>query len=162
MGSDRTGPARLRARIMISVKPYPYSGYEQYEFDVPTATEGDVYARYRVHMAEMHQSIRIVQQALDKLPIGPVRSNNRKFVPPPRAEIGVSMEALIHHFKLWTEGFSLPKGATYMPVESPRGELGVYLESNGSNKPQRVHYRAPPSPPSRPCPSWRKGTRWLT
>lgn len=124
-------------------KAFPYSGYEQYEFEVPTATEGDVYARYRVHIAEMHQSIRIIQQALDKLPIGPVRSNNRKYVPPPRAELGMSMEALIHHFKLWTEGFSLPKGAVYVPVESPRGELGVYLESNGGPKPQRVHYRAP-------------------
>jgi NADH-quinone oxidoreductase subunit D len=124
-------------------KAYPYSGYEQYEFEVPTAAEGDVYARYRVHIAEMHQSMRIIQQALDKLPIGAVRSNNRKFVPPPRAEIGVSMEALIHHFKLWTEGFSLPKGAVYIPVESPRGELGVYLESDGGPKPQRVHYRAP-------------------
>jgi NADH-quinone oxidoreductase subunit D len=139
-----TGPVLRGSGLKYDIrKAYPYSGYEQYEFEVPTASEGDVYARYQVHMAEMHQSIRIIQQALDKLPIGPVRSNNRKFVPPPRAEIGVSMEALIHHFKLWTEGFSLPKGATYMPVESPRGELGVYLESNGSNKPQRVHYRAP-------------------
>jgi NADH-quinone oxidoreductase subunit D len=124
-------------------KANPYSGYEQYEFEVPTATEGDVYARYRVHIAEMHQSIHIIQQALDKLPIGAVRSNNRKYIPPPRAEIGVSMEALIYHFKLWTEGFSLPKGAVYVPVESPRGELGVYLESNGGPKPQRVHYRTP-------------------
>jgi NADH-quinone oxidoreductase subunit D len=124
-------------------KAYPYSGYEQYEFEVPTAAEGDVYARYQVHMAEMPQSLRIIQQALDKLPIGAVRSNNRKYVPPPRAEIGVSMEALIHHFKLWTEGFSLPKGAVYVPVESPRGELGVYLESDGGNKPYRVHYRTP-------------------
>lgn len=124
-------------------KAYPYSGYEQYEFEVPTASEGDVYARYLVHVAEMHQSIRIIQQALDKLPVGPYRSNNRKFVPPPRGEIGVSMEALIHHFKLWTEGFSLPKGAVYLPVESPRGELGVYLESSGGAKPHRVHFRPP-------------------
>ena len=139
-----TGPALRGSGPKYDIrKAYPYSGYEQYEFEVPTASEGDVYARYQVRMAEMHQSIRIIQQALDKLPIGPVRSNNRKFVPPPRAEIGVSMEALIHHFKLWTEGFSLPRGATYMPVESPRGELGVYLESSGGNKPQRVHYRAP-------------------
>lgn len=124
-------------------KALPYSGYEQYDFEVPTATDGDVYARYLVHIAEMYQSLRIIQQALDKLPIGPVRSNNRKYVPPPRAEIGVSMEALIHHFKLWTEGFSVPKGSVYMPVESPRGELGVYLESDGGNKPFRVHYRTP-------------------
>jgi NADH-quinone oxidoreductase subunit D len=124
-------------------KVYPYSGYEQYEFEIPTAAGGDVYSRYLVRMEEMRQSLRIVQQALDKLPLGPVRSNNRKFVPPPRAEIGVSMEALIHHFKLWTEGFSLPKGSVYFPVESPRGELGVYLESDGSPKPQRVHFRTP-------------------
>jgi NADH-quinone oxidoreductase subunit D len=91
----------------------------------------------------MRQSLRIAQQALDKLPYGPVRSNNRKYVPPPRAELGVSMEALIHHFKLWTEGFNLPQGAVYSPVESPRGELGVYLESDGGPKPLRVHYRTP-------------------
>ncbi len=139
-----TGPTLRGSGPNFDVrKAYPYSGYEQYEFEVPTATEGDVYARYQVHIAEMFQTIRIIQQALDKLPIGPVRSNNRKFVPPPRAEIGVSMEALIHHFKLWTEGFSLPKGAVYLPVESPRGELGVYLESDGGSKPQRVHYRTP-------------------
>jgi NADH-quinone oxidoreductase subunit D len=124
-------------------KAYPYSGYEQYDFEVPTETAGDIYARYLVRMQEMRQSVRIIQQALDKLPPGPVRSNNRKFVPPPRAELGVSMEALIHHFKLWTEGFSLPEGAVYLPTESPRGELGVYLESNGDSKPQRIHYRAP-------------------
>ena len=124
-------------------KAYPYSGYEQYDFDVPTETGGDVYARYLVRMQEMRQSVRIIQQVLDRLPPGPVRSNNRKFVPPPRAELGVSMEALIHHFKLWTEGFSLPAGAVYLPTESPRGELGVYLESDGSSKPHRVHYRAP-------------------
>jgi len=124
-------------------KAAPYSGYEQYTFDVPTASGGDVYSRYIVRMEEMRQSVLIIQQALDKLPLGPVRSNNRKYVPPPRAEIGVSMEALIHHFKLWTEGFSLPKGSVYLPVESPRGELGCYLESNGGPKPQRVHFRTP-------------------
>ncbi len=124
-------------------KVYPYSGYEQYNFVVPTATGGDVFSRYIVRIEEMRQSTSIVQQALDKLPPGPVRSSNRKYVPPPRAEIGVSMEALIHHFKLWTEGFSLPKGSVYLPVESPRGELGVYLESNGGPKAQRAHYRTP-------------------
>jgi NADH-quinone oxidoreductase subunit D len=94
-------------------------------------------------MEEMRQSVRIAQQALDNLPPGPVRSDNRKFVPPPRAELGTSMEAVIHHFKLWTEGFEVPKGAVYMAVESPRGELGVYLESDGSPKPYRVHWRTP-------------------
>ena len=77
------------------------------------------------------------------MPLGPVRSNNRKFVPPPRSELGVSMEALIHHFKLWTEGFDLPKGAVYVSVESPRGELSVYLESDGGPKPYRIHWRTP-------------------
>ncbi|NUM46600.1 MAG: NADH dehydrogenase (quinone) subunit D [Anaerolineales bacterium] len=121
----------------------PYSGYEQYDFDVPTLTEGDVYARYLVRMQEFHESRKIIQQALDTLPKGPFRSDNRKFVPPPRAEIGVSMESLIHHFKLWTEGFPAPKESIYMAVESPRGELGVYLEGDGGPKPYRVHWRTP-------------------
>ncbi len=124
-------------------KDRPYSGYEQYDFDVPTKTAGDVYARYQVRIEEFRQSLRIIQQALDTLPGGPIRSNNRKFVPPPRSELGSSMEAVIHHFKLWTEGFNVPKGYVYLPVESPRGELGVYLESDGSNKPYRVHWRTP-------------------
>ena len=124
-------------------KAQPYSGYEQYEFDVPTRTNGDVYDRYLVRIEEMRQALRIIQQAMDKLPMGPVRSNNRKFVPPPRAELATSMEAVIHHFKLWTEGFTLPKGYVYLPVESPRGELGCYLESDGGPKPHRVHFRTP-------------------
>ena len=124
-------------------KAQPYSGYEQFDFDVPTRTEGDTYARYLVRVEEMRQSLRIVQQALDSLPYGPVRSNNRKYVPPPRSELGVSMEALIHHFKLWTEGFPVPKGSVYVAVESPRGELGVNLEGDGGPKPYRVHWRTP-------------------
>jgi NADH-quinone oxidoreductase subunit D len=139
-----TGPMLRASGVKWDLrKDRPYSGYEQYEFEVPTRTEGDVYARYLVRLEEMRQALRIVQQALDKLPIGPVRSNNYKFVPPPRSEIGVSMEALIHHFKLWTEGFDAPKGAIYQAVESPRGELGVYLESDGGPKPYRVHWRTP-------------------
>lgn len=139
-----TGPSLRGSGPAYDIrKVYPYSGYDQYDFDVPTEKDGDVYARYLVRMEEMRQSLRIVQQALDSMTPGPVRSNNRKYVPPPRAELGVSMEALIHHFKLWTDGFSLPKGAVYYPVESPRGELGCYLESNGGNKPHRVHFRTP-------------------
>lgn len=139
-----TGPTLRASGVGFDLrKAHPYSGYEQYEFNVPTHTDGDTYARYLVRMEEMHQSLRIVQQALDNLPPGPVRSDNRKFVPPPRAELGTSMEAVIHHFKLWTEGFELPKGAVYVAVESPRGELGVYLESDGSAKPYRVHWRTP-------------------
>ena len=124
-------------------KDRPYSGYEQYDFDIPTQTTGDIYARYRVRVEEMRQSLRIIQQALDNLPGGPTLSSNRKYVPPPRSEIGVSMEALIHHFKLWTEGFIPPVGSVYTAIESPRGELGVYLESNGTPKPFRVHFRTP-------------------
>ena len=124
-------------------KKRPYIGYEQYDFDVPTRTEGDNYARYLVRVQEMRESLKIVEQALNKLPMGPVRSDNRKFVPPPRSEIGTSMEALIHHFKLWTEGFEAPRGGIYAAVESPRGELGVYLEGDGGPKPYRIHMRTP-------------------
>ena len=124
-------------------KKRPYMGYEQYEFNVPVATEGDTYARYIVRVQELRESLKIVEQALNKLPLGPVRSDNRKFVTPPRSEIGVSMEALIHHFKLWTEGFPAPKASIYSAVESPRGELGVYLEGDGGPKPHRVHMRTP-------------------
>jgi len=139
-----TGPSLRGSGPNYDVrKAQPYSGYEQYDFEIPTGTHGDVYDRYQVRMHEMRQSLRIIQQALDKLPYGPVRSNNRKYVPPPRAELGTSMEAVIHHFKLWTEGFNLPTGYTYFPVESPRGELGCYLESNGGPKAQRVHFRTP-------------------
>lgn len=139
-----TGPMLRASGIAHDLrKAQPYSGYEQYEFDVPTQTGCDTYARYLVRVEEMRQSLRIVEQALDKLPLGPVQSNNRKFVPPPRSELGTSMEALIHHFKLWTEGFTPPQGSVYVGVESPRGELGVYLESDGSPKPYRVHWRTP-------------------
>jgi NADH-quinone oxidoreductase subunit D len=139
-----TGPMLRASGVKWDLrKMRPYSGYEQYDFEVPTRTEGDVYARFLVRLEEMRQSLRIVRQALDKLPLGPVRSNNYKFVPPPRSEIGVSMEALIHHFKLWTEGFDAPKGSIYSAVESPRGELGVYLESDGGPKPYRIHWRTP-------------------
>jgi NADH-quinone oxidoreductase subunit D len=124
-------------------KKQPYSGYEKYNFDIPVHPEGDIYARYRVRVEEMTQSLRIIEQALNKLPKGPIRSNNRKYVPPPRSEIGVSMEALIHHFKLWTEGFKPPEGHVYVATESPRGELGCYMESNGTQYPYRVHMVTP-------------------
>lgn len=127
-------------------KAMPYSGYENYIFDVPLGQNGDVYDRYIVRMQEFRQSLRIIEQALGKLEKvgkGPVITNDRKVAPPPRAEIGVSMEALIHHFKLWTEGFNAPKGEVYVATESPRGELGVYLRGNGGPKPHRVHFRTP-------------------
>ncbi len=142
-----TGPSLRGSGVAYdNRKVRPYSGYEEYDFEVPTATEGDVFSRYRVRMDEFWQSLRIIEQGLEKLKEldgAPVRSSNRKFVPPPRSEIGTSMEALIHHFKLWTDGYNAPKGYVYFPVESPRGELGVYLESDGSNKPYRVHWRTP-------------------
>ncbi len=139
-----TGPT-LRATGMPHDyrKTNPYCGFEQYAFDIPTQTSGDIYGRYLVRVEEMRQSVRIIEQALNTLPYGPVRDNNRKYVPPPRSEIGVSMEALIHHFKLWTEGFLPPAGSVYTAVESPRGEMGVFLESDGGPKPYRVHYRTP-------------------
>lgn len=124
-------------------KAKPYSGYEQYEFDVPVRTNGDVYARYECRMQELRESMKIVEQALDRLPSGPVNIDDRKIVPPPRAELGRSMEAVIHHFKLWTEGFSAPEGFVYQSIESPRGEFGVYLRGDGGPKPARVHFRAP-------------------
>jgi NADH-quinone oxidoreductase subunit D len=124
-------------------KARPYMGYEQYDFNVPVHPEGDTYARYIIRIEEMRESLKIVEQALNKLPLGRINSDNRKFVPPPRSEIGVSMEALIHHFKLWTEGFPAPNASIYSAVESPRGELGVLLEGDGGPKPRRVHWRTP-------------------
>ncbi len=124
-------------------KTMPYCGYEKYDFDVPVGKTGDVYDRYICRIEEMRQSLRIIEQALDKLPEGPVNIDDRKIVPPPRSELGRSMEAVIHHFKLWTEGFSAPEGYVYQRVESPRGEFGCYLRGNGSPKPARVHFRTP-------------------
>jgi NADH-quinone oxidoreductase subunit D len=139
-----TGPTLRASGVNWDLrKARPYCGYEQYDFNIPTRTEGDTFARYIVHIEEFRESMKIVEQALNKLPMGPVHSDNRKFVPPPRSEIGVSMESLIHHFKLWTEGFPAPKASIYSAVESPRGELGIYLEGDGGPKPYRVHLRTP-------------------
>jgi NADH-quinone oxidoreductase subunit D len=139
-----TGPTIRGSGMAYDLrKARPYSVYSRFKFDIPTQEAGDCYARYQVRVEEMRQSLRIIEQALDHLPKGPFRSDNRKFVPPPRSELGVSMEALIHHFKLWTEGFNVPRGSVYTSVESPRGEMGVYLEGDGGPKPYRVHYRSP-------------------
>ena len=142
-----TGPTLRGSGVAYDLrKDQPYTGYEEYDFEVPTLTDGDVYSRYMVRMEEFRQSLRIIKQGMKRLKEtkgAPVSSNNRKYVPPPRSEIGVSMEALIHHFKLWTEGFNAPEGYVYFPVESPRGELGCYLESDGGPKPYRVHFRTP-------------------
>jgi NADH-quinone oxidoreductase subunit D len=121
----------------------PYLAYPELDFDVPVYPEGDVYARYKVHMDEMRQSVRIVQQCLDGMPEGPWIANDRKVVLPPRHELHTSMESLIHHFKLVTEGYRVPEGEVYVPIESARGELGCYLVSDGGPKPWRVHFRAP-------------------
>ena len=139
-----TGPMIRASGVPFDLrKSTPYMGYEQYDFEIPTQSDGDTYARYLVRVEEMRQSLRIVEQAVNKIPPGPFRSDNRKFVPPPRAELGTSMEAVIHHFKLWTVGFDLPKGSVYVATESPRGILGVYLESDGGPKPYRVYWRTP-------------------
>ncbi len=139
-----TGPMLRASGVNWDLrKARPYAGYEQYDFNVPVRSEGDTYARYIVRIEELRESLRIVEQALNKLPLGPVRSDNRKFIPPPRSELGISMEALIHHFKLWTEGFPAPDGSIYQAVESPRGELGVFLAGDGSAKPRRCHWRTP-------------------
>ena len=128
---------------MDTRKTQPSSCYESFNFDIPVGDHGDVYDRFLVRMREMRESIKIINQGIKMLPKGPFISNNRKYVPPPRAELGTSMEAVIHHFKLWTEGFKLPAGEVYVPVESPRGELGCYLSSDGGTHPHRVHFRTP-------------------
>ncbi len=124
-------------------KTMPYSVYPEFDFDVPVGTHGDVYDRYRVRVQEMRESVKIIRQALEKLPGGPFRVDNHKVAPPPKEEIYLSMEALIHHFKLWTEGMRVPPGEAYAWVESPRGEMGFYVVSDGSARPYRVHVRAP-------------------
>jgi NADH-quinone oxidoreductase subunit D len=124
-------------------KATPYSSYDHFDFKIPIGTVGDHYDRYRVRMAEMRESVKIIEQALDGLPDGPYITDNRKVALPPRYELATSMEALIHHFKLVTEGFRVPPGEAYAPIESPRGELGCFVVSDGSSKPARVHVRDP-------------------
>ena len=124
-------------------KNQPYSSYEKFDFDVPTRSEGDVYARYRVRMAEMRESLKIVRQAMEGMPEGPIRANAPHIVLPDRDSMKNSIEALIYHFKIVTEGFHPPVGEVYQCVESPRGELGIYMVSDGSPKPFRCHVRAP-------------------
>ena len=139
-----TGPSMRGSGVDWDIRrDMPYAGYDKYEFEVPVEQEGDVYARYRCRMQEMRQSLSLIRQGLDRLKPGPVNIDDYKIVPPPRATLGQSMEAVIHHFKLWTEGFSAPEGFVYQAIESPRGEIGCYLRGDGSNKPARVHFRAP-------------------
>ena len=124
-------------------KAMPYSSYEDFEFKIPVGTIGDNYDRFFVRIAEMYESVKIIEQCLDGLPEGPHITEDRKVALPPRWELATSMEALIHHFKLVTEGFRVPPGEAYYPIESPRGELGCFVRSDGSSKPARVHMRDP-------------------
>jgi NADH-quinone oxidoreductase subunit D len=139
-----TGPVLRGSGVALDIrKTNPYCGYEQYDFAVPTGTVGDCYDRYLVRVAEMRETVKICRQTLDNLPDGSVQTSDRKVMPPPREELAKSMEAVIHHFKLWTEGIRPPAGEAYIGVESPRGELGFYIVSDGSARPIRVHERAP-------------------
>ncbi|MGI8714479.1 MAG: NADH dehydrogenase (quinone) subunit D [Solirubrobacteraceae bacterium] len=124
-------------------KAAPYSSYDHFEFKIPVGTVGDNYDRFRVRHAEIYESVKIISQALDGLPEGPHITTDRKIALPPRHELATSMEALIHHFKLVTEGFRVPPGETYHAIEGPRGELGCYVLADGSGKPARVHMRDP-------------------
>jgi len=124
-------------------KSQPYDVYDKVDFDVPIAKHGDCYDRYLVRIYEMYESLKIIKQCLEKIPPGPVSSDNHKFSPPKRDDMKHSMEALIHHFKLFTEGYHVPAGETYSVVEAPKGEFGVFLISDGSNKPYRCKIRAP-------------------
>jgi NADH-quinone oxidoreductase subunit D len=124
-------------------KAQPYSSYDHFQFKIPVGTVGDNYDRYRVRHAELYESTKIIAQALDGLPDGPFITTDRKFALPPRHELATSMEALIHHFKLVTEGFRVPPGEAYYPIEGPRGETGCFVRADGSAKPARVHMRDP-------------------
>ena len=139
-----TGPLLRAAGVPWDLRrEMPYLAYDQVDFDVIVGTYGDCWDRYAVRLNEVRESIKIVQQIVEKMPPGDYRVQDKKVTPPPRSRIDESMEALIHHFKLFTEGFKVPAGEVYTAVESPRGELGCYLVSDGSNKPYRMHIRAP-------------------
>jgi NADH-quinone oxidoreductase subunit D len=139
-----TGPMLRAAGLKVDArKDEPYSSYEKFDFEVPTRTENDVYARYQVRMEEMRQSAGIVRQAMDGMPEGPWKAADQHIVLPDREKMKTQMEALIYHFKLVTEGFRVPEGEVYQVIESPRGELGFYVVSDGTSSPYRVHMRTP-------------------
>jgi NADH-quinone oxidoreductase subunit D len=139
-----TGPMLRGSAVAWDLrKAQPYDVYEQVDFDIAVGNNGDSYSRYLVRMEEMRQSLRIIKQVLQQMPSGPVKTLDRKIAPPPRAEMKRSMEALIHHFKLYTEGYHVKAGEVYAAVEAPKGEFGVYLVADGSNRPYRCHMRAP-------------------
>ena len=144
LGLGVTGPLlRAAGNPWDLRKAAPYSSYDHFNFRIPIGTTGDNYDRYRVRHAEIYESCDIIDQALDGLPEGPFITEDRKVALPPRHELATSMEALIHHFKLVTEGFRVPPGEAYYPIESPRGELGCFVRSDGSSRPARVHMRDP-------------------
>jgi NADH-quinone oxidoreductase subunit D len=144
LGLGVTGPLlRATGNSWDLRKADPYSGYENFDFKIPVGTTGDNWDRFAVRCAEIKESVKIIVQALDGLPEGAYITENRKYALPPRHELATSMEALIHHFKLVTEGFRVPPGEAYYPIESPRGELGCFVRADGSSKPARVHMRDP-------------------
>jgi NADH-quinone oxidoreductase subunit D len=144
LGLGVTGPLlRAAGNPWDLRKANPYSSYDHFEFKVPVGTTGDNYDRFRVRHAELYESTKIIQQALNGLPEGPHITTDRKVALPPRHELATSMEALIHHFKLVTEGFRVPPGECYYPIEGPRGEYGCFVRADGSAKPARVHMRDP-------------------
>jgi NADH-quinone oxidoreductase subunit D len=144
LGLGVTGPLlRASGNPWDLRKADPYCSYDDFNFKIPVGTVGDNYDRFAVRLAEIYESVKIIAQALEGLPEGPYITEDRKVALPPRHELATSMEALIHHFKLVTEGFRVPPGEVYFPIESPRGELGCYVRSDGSSKPARVHMRDP-------------------
>lgn len=144
LATGATGPIARACGIDWDLRrDSPYEAYADLEFDVPLADEGDVYARYQVRMAEMRESLRIIDQVVGAMPAGDFKNMNPKLTPPPRSELNRSMEAVIHHFKLVTQGYTVPPGEFYAAVESPRGELGAYVVSDGGTSPYRVHVRDP-------------------
>ncbi len=144
LGLGVTGPLlRAAGNPWDLRKAQPYSSYQDFQFKIPVGSVGDNYDRFRVRHAELYESTKIIQQALDGLPEGPHITTDRKVALPPRHELATSMEALIHHFKLVTEGFRVPPGEVYYPIEGPRGELGCFVRADGSAKPARVHMRDP-------------------
>jgi len=140
-----SGPLLRASGVPYDIrKVFPYSSYDEFEFEMKTATEGDSYARYQVRVAEMRESLKIIRQAIDKIPSeGPFRADVPGIIPPSREEMKTSIEGLIYHFKIFTEGFAPPPGEVYQAIESPRGELGVFMASDGSPKPYRVKFRTP-------------------
>jgi NADH-quinone oxidoreductase subunit D len=145
LGLSTTGPGLRAAGVAFdNRKDFPYSSYEEFEFNVPTRTESDCYARYLVRVAELRESVKIVRQAMEKITNdGEFKADAPGIVPPEREKMKTEMEALIYHFKIFTEGFSPPPGEAYVAVESPRGELGCFIASDGSPKPLRAHFRGP-------------------